>query len=80
MQDTLFKNELRNIKKNETNSKAGYTVDLLNPDKPVVSNPNPRESGQHSYGLRKTEGLFGSTGRIGFEPVDQAHQKHTVGG
>lgn len=32
MQNTLLKNELRNIEKNEANQKRGYSNNLANPD------------------------------------------------
>lgn len=67
MQETLLKNELRNIKKNEANAKSGYTTDLLNPDKLPPAHSNPRETPLAGYGLKKSEGIFGSSGRIAFD-------------
>lgn len=75
MQDTLLKNELNNIKKNEASSKAGYTTDLLNPDKPPNNPSNPRGEQNSGYGFRKTQTVFGSTGRIGFDPGNLGQTK-----
>ena len=64
-----MKNELRNIQANEANLKSGYTTDLVNPDKKPIFPSNSRDKAR-GVSVGRTEGVFGSTGRIGFDSTD----------
>ena len=70
MQDTLLKNELRNIEKNEANKKNGYSNNIANPDLQPPKPRNPREGIPGVYGNRPNNGIFGATGPIGFDSVN----------
>lgn len=72
MQDTLFKNELRNIQKNEAHLTSGNDIDLANPNRPGAAPQNPRDRSSGHIGLRNSTGVFGSSGKIRLGPQNHA--------